>query len=199
MSEWTFDASVAPLLRDDVDTDQIIPARFLTTTTKVGLGKQLFADWRYDESGAPRADFPLDDPAYAGAQVLLAGANFGAGSSREHAPWALVDHGFRAIVARSFADIFAGNALKNGLLVIALGDEAHARLRESVAGDASARVAIDLEAQTLTLPDGTSERFPIDAFMKHMLLEGIDELGYLRGFLPEIGAYEAARHASSAG
>ncbi|MEO0324660.1 MAG: 3-isopropylmalate dehydratase small subunit [Myxococcota bacterium] len=198
-TRWRFASTCAPLLRDDVDTDQIIPARFLTTTTKTGLGEKLFADWRYDASGAPRSGFPLNDPAHAGAQVLLAGANFGAGSSREHAPWALVDYGFRAVIARSFADIFAGNALKNGLLVIAVGDVAHETLRRSLEGDPKASVSVDLEAQTLTLPDGTRERFPIDGFMKHMLLEGVDELGYLQGMLPEIAAYEAAQSASPAG
>ena len=196
---WSFTATCAPLLRDDVDTDQILPARFLTTTTKTGLGEKLFADWRYDGSGAPRPGFPLNDPAHGGAQVLLAGANFGAGSSREHAPWALVDYGFRAIVARSFADIFAGNALKNGLLVIALTDEAHEALRQSVERDPQVRVQVDLEAQTVALPDGSKERFPIDGFMKHMLLEGIAELGYLRGFLPELAAFEGARGAAPAG
>ncbi|MEM1416282.1 MAG: 3-isopropylmalate dehydratase small subunit [Myxococcota bacterium] len=193
MTDWRFRSRVAPLLRDDVDTDQIIPARFLTTTTKLGLGEKLFADWRYEADGTPRASFELNDLRHAGAQVLLAGTNFGAGSSREHAPWALVDYGFRAVVARSFADIFAGNALKNGLLVIAVDDEAHAALVGAIELDPETEIAIDLPAQELRLPEGRKARFPIDAFMKHMLLEGIDELGYIRGFAQEIVAFEQAR------
>ena len=155
---------------DNVDTDQIIPARFLKTISKEGLGDQLFYDWRYDASGAPKPDFILNTEAAKGAQVLVAGDNFGCGSSREHAPWALTQFGFKAVVSTSFADIFKGNSLKNGLLPIVVPPEIHARLLESP----GAVVKIDLASQTLTLEDGTAVEFPIDAFSKHCLLEGVD-------------------------
>jgi 3-isopropylmalate/(R)-2-methylmalate dehydratase small subunit len=182
---FSFTSTVAPMLRDDIDTDQIIPARYLTTTEKAGLGEKLFIDLRGE-------GFVLDDPRYRGAQVLLAGRNFGSGSSREHAPWALVDHGFRAVVARSFADIFAGNALKNGLLVIAVDEAPHRALIEAVERDPRAEVDIDLSAETLTLPDGQAVTFAIDPFIKHMLLEGLDELAFLVGLEEAIGRFEAA-------
>ena len=189
----TFEAPVAVLPVDNIDTDQIIPARFLKTTTKEGLGLQLFHDWRYLKDGAPLPTFPLNQPAAAGAEVLIAGDNFGCGSSREHAPWALTDAGFRAVVSTSFADIFFGNALKNALLPIKVSPEAHARL---LAAGSGARVKVDLEHQTLTLPDGTTETFPVDAFPKRCLLMGVDELGYLLQFEEEIKAYESGHAAT---
>jgi 3-isopropylmalate/(R)-2-methylmalate dehydratase small subunit len=182
-----FESALAVLPADNIDTDQIIPARFLKTTTKEGLGLQLFHDWRYAKDGAPRPEFPLNQPAAQGAEVLVAGDNFGCGSSREHAPWALTDAGYRAVVSTSFADIFHGNALKNGLLPIKVTPEVHARL---VAAGSGARVKVDLEAQTLTLPDGASAGFPVDAFPKRCMLLGVDELGYLLQFEQEIGDYE---------
>jgi 3-isopropylmalate/(R)-2-methylmalate dehydratase small subunit len=174
---------------DNVDTDQIIPARFLKTISKEGLGDQLFYDWRYDASGAPKPDFILNTEAAKGAKVLVAGDNFGCGSSREHAPWALTQFGFKAVISTSFADIFKGNSLKNGLLPIVVPAANHAVLLDSP----GATVKIDLAAQTLMLSDGTAVEFPIDAFAKHCLLEGVDELGYILKQDAAISAYEAAR------
>jgi len=173
----------------NIDTDQIIPARFLTTTTKEGLGKQLFADWRYLADGAPNPDFVLNLPEASGCQILATGRNFGCGSSREHAPWALLDYGIRAVISTEFADIFKSNALKNGLLPVTV-DEATAQWLLVHPG---AEVDIDLAAARLTLPTGVSTTFPIEAFARHCLLNGIDELGYLRGNLGLIERYEAAR------
>jgi 3-isopropylmalate/(R)-2-methylmalate dehydratase small subunit len=170
----------------NIDTDQIIPARFLTTTTRAGLGKQLFADWRYDAAGAPRADFVLNRPQCAGAQVLVAGRNFGCGSSREHAPWALIDHGFRAIVSTEIADIFTSNALKNGLLPVIVPQA----VSEWLLAHPGVEVRIDIAARTLTLPDGSDVPFPLEAFAQHCLLEGVDELGYLLARAAEIEAFE---------
>jgi 3-isopropylmalate/(R)-2-methylmalate dehydratase small subunit len=175
---------------NDIDTDQIIPARFLKTTDKAGLGESLFADWRYDASGAPRGEFPLNAPRARGAQILVAGDNFGCGSSREHAPWALTGFGFRAVVATSFADIFRNNALKNGLLPVAIDGPAHAALLASLAADPEAELRVDLAAQTLALPGGTAVRFPIDPFSRTCLLEGVDELGYILRFADRIAAHE---------
>jgi 3-isopropylmalate/(R)-2-methylmalate dehydratase small subunit len=159
----------------DIDTDQIIPARFLRTTTKEGLGKQLFADWRYDANGTPKADFVLNGPAATGAAILVAGNNFGCGSSREHAPWALMDFGIRAVISTEIADIFRSNSLKNGLLPLVVDKATHAWLVEHP----GAEVEIDLETTSLKLPDGKSVKFPIEAFARYCLLNGIDELGYL--------------------
>ena len=175
----------------NIDTDQIIPARFLTTTTKDGLGAQLFADWRYRADGSPNPDFALNRPAARGAQVLVAGRNFGCGSSREHAPWALLDFGFRAVISTEIADIFRGNALKNGLLPIVV-DEATSQW---LLANPGALVDVDLESARLTLPTGASVPFPIEAFARHCLLTGLDELGYLRSRLSDIERYEAARFA----
>jgi 3-isopropylmalate/(R)-2-methylmalate dehydratase small subunit len=182
----TVKARVAPLVRDDIDTDQIIPARFLKTTEKRGLGEHLFSDWRATPG------FALTLPRHAGAQVLLAGANFGCGSSREHAPWALMDFGFRAVIATSFADIFRNNALGNGLLPVAVDPATHAKLRALIEADPAAEVAIDLATRTLTLPDGTPAQFPVDAFAAQCLLRGTDKLGYLLGFADKIAEFEAA-------
>jgi 3-isopropylmalate/(R)-2-methylmalate dehydratase small subunit len=170
----------------NIDTDQIIPARFLTTTTRTGLGRQLFADWRYGPDGAPRADFVLNRPEAAGCQILVAGRNFGCGSSREHAPWALRDFGIRAVVSTEIADIFRANSLKNGLLPIVV-DEATSRWLIEHPG---AEVTIDLEATTLTLPSGVAVSFPIEPFARYCLLNGIDELGFLLARVPQIEAYE---------
>jgi len=175
---------------DDVDTDQIIPARFLKGTTKTGLGKNLFADWRYDASGHPRADFVLNRPDAAGARVLVAGRNFGCGSSREHAPWALVDFGFRAVVSLSFGDIFRTNSLKNGLLPVQVDAATHAALLAA----SGALVVIDIDTTTLLMPDGTRVRFPVEPFARFCLLNGTDELAFLLSLDPTIGAYERRLH-----
>jgi 3-isopropylmalate/(R)-2-methylmalate dehydratase small subunit len=175
-------AVVLPL--DDVDTDQIIPARFLTGTSKTGLGAHLFADWR------ARPGFPLADPAAAGARILVAGVNFGCGSSREHAPWALVDWGFRAIVARSFADIFRDNALKNGLVPIALPDDACAQIEHAVRADPARELRVDLASQQVAVVGGSAFAFAIDAFAKHCLATGLDELGYILSLSDRITDHE---------
>jgi len=171
----------------NVDTDQIVPARFLTTTTKDGLGQQLFSDWRYQADGTPNPDFVLNRPEAVGCEVLVAGRNFGCGSSREHAPWALLGYGIRAVISTEIADIFRGNALKNGLLPVTVDESTAAWLL----AHPGAAVTIDLETTRLTLPTGVSIEFPIEAFARHCLLHGIDELGYLRGKLPEIERYES--------
>lgn len=190
---WTPLSSHAVLVaRDDIDTDQIIPARFLTTTTRSGLGRHLFADWRYDSAGAPRREFELNWSSSAGAQILVGGRNFGCGSSREHAPWALNDWGFRAVIASSFADIFRSNAHKNGVLTVALPDHVLAALQASIRHEPAAVVTVDLPSQVVTLPDGTVSPFAIDAFSRRCLLEGLDELGALLAELPTIQAWEAA-------
>jgi 3-isopropylmalate/(R)-2-methylmalate dehydratase small subunit len=188
-----FESRIVPLAINNIDTDQIIPARFLKTTTKLGLDRQLFCDWRYDAAGAPRPDFILNQPRVKGAQVLLAGDNFGCGSSREHAPWALTQFGFRAVISTSFADIFKQNSLKNSLLPIVVPADVHAELFAAVAADPDAKVKIDLASQTLTTPGGRAVEFPIDGFSKHCLLEGVDELGYLLLRDAAIAAYEARR------
>jgi 3-isopropylmalate/(R)-2-methylmalate dehydratase small subunit len=172
----------------NIDTDQIIPARFLTTTTKDGLGRQLFADWRYLPGGAPNPEFILNRPAAAGCEVLVAGRNFGCGSSREHAPWALADYGFRAVISTEVADIFRSNALKNGLLPVVVDESIAAWLIAHPGAD----VTIDLASSSLTLPTGQSVVFPIEAFARHCLLNGVDELGYLRSKLADIERYEAS-------
>jgi len=177
----------AVLPASNIDTDQIIPARFLRTTSREGLGKNLFNDWRYDGNGAPRLDFALNDPATAGCQILVGGRNFGCGSSREHAPWALLDYGFRAVISSEIADIFRNNSLKNGLVPV-LVDEATAAWLLAHPG---ADVTIDIDSTTLTLPDGRSVGFPLASFDRYCLLNGVDELGFLLGKLPAIDAYEA--------
>jgi 3-isopropylmalate/(R)-2-methylmalate dehydratase small subunit len=173
----------------NIDTDQIIPARFLTTTTKVGLGERLFADWRYGKDGTPNPEFVLNQPAARGCEILVAGRNFGCGSSREHAPWALQDYGFRAVISTEIADIFRGNSLKNGFLPITVDDITATWLIEHP----GAEVSIDLAASTLSLPTGTSIVFPLEAFARHCLLNGVDELGYLRGKLADIERYETSQ------
>jgi 3-isopropylmalate/(R)-2-methylmalate dehydratase small subunit len=189
----TFTSRIAALPIDNIDTDQIIPARFLKTISKTGLGDQLFFDWRYDSEGKPKPDFILNTPEGHAAQVLLAGDNFGCGSSREHAPWALTQYGFRAVISTSFADIFRGNALKNSLLPIIVPREAHKFLLQAVANDPSVTVTVDLAQQKLTLPNSSQVSFPIDEFAKYCMLEGVDELGYILQQDGAIAAYEKRR------
>jgi len=181
-----FSSKTVVLPVDNVDTDQIIPARFLKVTSKAGLGANLFADWRYDKAGQPRADFVLNTPAAEGAQVLVAGDNFGCGSSREHAPWALTDYGFRAVVSTSIADIFRNNALKNGLVPVIVPPELHRRLLEQPGIEAK----IDVEAQTITLAGGESAKFPIDPFARYCLMNGVDEMAFLLSQEEAIRSYE---------
>ncbi len=188
-----FSSRCVPLPIENIDTDQITPARFLKTTSKTGLGKALFYDWRYDESGKARADFILNRPEIAGAAILLAGNNFGCGSSREHAPWALADYGFRAIISTSFADIFRNNCLKNGLLPILVGKEVHEKLFLLAGYKPASEVTVDLASQSLILESGETVQFPIDAFSKKCLLEGIDDMGYLLKSLDKIAEFEAKR------
>lgn len=192
MNKFTpFESRFVALPIDNVDTDQIIPARFLKTISKDGLGDQLFYDWRYDAEGKPKPDFILNQPEAKAAKILLAGDNFGCGSSREHAPWALLQYGFRAVISTSFADIFRGNALKNALLPIVVPRDVHAGLFR----DPNITVKVNLAAQTLTLPSGQAIEFPVDSFAKHCLLEGIDELGYILQQEPAIASFEAAHPA----
>jgi 3-isopropylmalate/(R)-2-methylmalate dehydratase small subunit len=192
MEKFTpFESRMVMIARDNIDTDQIIPARFLKTISKVGLGDQLFCDWRYDADGKPKPDFVLNKPESKACQVLLAGDNFGCGSSREHAPWALTQYGFRAVISTSFADIFKGNSLKNSLLPIVVPPDVHAELLKN----SSAAVKVDLASQTLTLASGRKVEFPVDSFSKHCLLQGIDELGYIQQQEPAIAAYEASHPA----
>ncbi len=188
-----FHSRLVPFPINNIDTDQIIPARFLKTTSKEGLDKQLFFDWRYDAQGNPKPDFILNTPQGQGAEILLAGDNFGCGSSREHAPWALTQFGFRAVISTSFADIFRQNSLKNSLLPIVVPEEIHAELFAIVGQDPQAQVAVDLPSQMIQLPDGRSIEFAVDAFSKTCMLEGVDELGYMLKQSAAIDAYEAHR------
>lgn len=186
----TFTSAVVPLVRNDIDTDQIIPARFLKVTDKVGLGSNLFSDWRYNADGTPKSDFILNQPAMQGRNILLAGDNFGCGSSREHAPWALVGWGIRAVLALDFGDIFRNNALKNGLLPITLPKDVHQKLVAQVEANPDLKLTIDLPNEAVLLPDGGSVKFPINAFSKTCLLNDIDELGYLLRFDSAISQFE---------
>jgi 3-isopropylmalate/(R)-2-methylmalate dehydratase small subunit len=186
-------SSVIPLPRDNVDTDQIIPARYLKVTDKDGLVEGLFAGWRYLPNGDPDPQFPLNREAYHGAQILAAGDNFGCGSSREHAPWALAGWGIRAVISTSFADIFRNNALKNGLLPMVVDAATLQHIFALVEAHPEAQLSIDLQRQTLLLPDGREAIFPIDAFNKTCLLEGVDQLGYLLKWEDRIAAYERAQ------
>jgi 3-isopropylmalate/(R)-2-methylmalate dehydratase small subunit len=191
----TVESAAVLLPRDNVDTDQIIPARFLKTVTREGLADHLFADWRYAGDGTPRADFILNAPGAMGRQVLVAGDNFGCGSSREHAPWALTAWGFRAVISSSFADIFKANALKNGLLPIEVPPEELRRITALVEAHPDLELTVDLEAQELRLPDGSVIGFVVDPFSRQMLLTGTDELGFLLGQDDAIAAYEASHPA----
>jgi 3-isopropylmalate/(R)-2-methylmalate dehydratase small subunit len=183
-------SKIVPLAAENVDTDQIIPARFLKVTDKAGLGDNLFCDWRYEADGSPKADFILNRAEMKGRGVLLAGDNFGCGSSREHAPWALTGYGFRAVISTSFADIFKNNSLKNGLLPIVVDKDTHTQLFSIVQEDSDAVVSVDLASQMLTLPDGRAVTFPIDGFSKSCLLNGVDEIGYVLGMREKIKAFE---------
>ena len=191
----TVSSAVIPMSRNDIDTDQIIPARFLKTVNRDGLGDQLFYDWRYLPDGTPNPEFVLNQPEMAGRRILVAGDNFGCGSSREHAPWALTAWGIRAVISTSFADIFRNNALKNGLVPVALSADAVARINQLIAADPAAEIAVDLEAQQVRLPDGDTIPFEVDSFARRMLLDGTDELGYLLSLEPAIEAYETTHPA----
>jgi len=191
-----FNSRLVPLPVDNIDTDQIIPARFLKTISKEGLDKQLFCDWRYDADGKPKADFILNQPRAEGAEILLAGDNFGCGSSREHAPWALTQFGFRAIVSTSFADIFKGNALKNSLLPIEVPSEVHAALFDNVAADPDYQVTVDLANQKLILSGGNEVPFEVDAFARQCLLDGVDELGWILQQEASIAQFEKRREST---
>ncbi|MBV9746400.1 MAG: 3-isopropylmalate dehydratase small subunit [Acidobacteriia bacterium] len=193
MKFQNLESRMVPFPQRNIDTDQIIPARFLKTISKEGLGDNLFCDWRYDAGGKPKPDFILNQPRAKGAQVLLAGDNFGCGSSREHAPWALMQFGFRALISTSFADIFRANALKNGLLPVIVPADVHTALFQAVGIDPGAKVRIDLPNQTLTTPDGREIEFPVDSFAKHCLLEGVDEIGYTLHHAADIAAFESRR------
>lgn len=193
MDKYTaFASHIAPLNIENVDTDQIIPARFLKVTDKVGIGNHLFQDWRYHDDGTPKADFILNQSPAASAQILVAGNNFGCGSSREHAPWALRGFGFRAVISSSFADIFQNNSLKNGLLPIVVESADLKRIFSIIELTPNAQFNVDLATQTLTFPDGTVLTFPIAAFSKHCLLNGVDELGYIMQQEEAIQQYEQA-------
>lgn len=188
----TLTSKVIPLPHKDVDTDQIIPAVYLKVTNKDGLAEGCFSRWRYEADGTPKKDFPLNMPEYQDAQILLAGDNFGTGSSREHAPWALMGWGIRAVISTSFADIFRNNSLKNGLLPVEVDEQTHRQLFSLAEEEPDLELTIDLERQALHLPDGRSVTFPIDAFSKRCLLDGIDQLGYLLKQTPHIADYERA-------
>jgi len=183
-----FESKAVRMLMNNIDTDQIIPARFLKTTSKEGLDKQLFNDWRYLADGSPNPEFILNRPEGQGRQILLAGDNFGCGSSREHAPWALTQFGFRAVISTGFADIFTGNSLKNSLLPIVVSQDIHTKL---FALPDDAVLKVDLQSQMLTLPDGWKVEFPVDPFSKACMLDGVDELGWILKQEPAIAAYEA--------
>jgi len=176
---------VLPL--DDVDTDQIIPARFLRTTVREGIGENLFADWRYEKDGSQRVDFILNQPNAQGAGILVAGRNFGCGSSREHAPWALLDQGFRAVISTEIADIFSNNSLKNGLLPVIVDSKTHQWLLDNP----NIELTLDVENKQLTLPDGKTVSFPIENFSRYCLLNGVDQLGFLMEFTEVISEFEA--------
>jgi 3-isopropylmalate/(R)-2-methylmalate dehydratase small subunit len=193
MAQFTqLTSRVVSLPVDNIDTDQIIPARFLKATDKNDMGSNLFADWRYNDDGSPKSDFVINKPESAGAQILLAGDNFGCGSSREHAPWALTGYGFRAVISTSFADIFRNNALKNGLVPVIVDKKTHQMLLDLAEETPRAELTVDLVSQTLSFPGG-STTFPIDPFNKTCLLNGVDELGYILGFEKEIAAFEARK------
>lgn len=187
----TFTARAVALPVENIDTDQIIPARFLKVTDKSGLGGALFADWRYGDDGEPNPGFVLNQPHAQGAGILVAGHNFGCGSSREHAPWALLGFGFRAVVSTYFADIFRSNSLKNGLVPITLEGAIQGRLLELLEREPGAALEVDLISCALTLPDGTRAAFPMDPFARHCLINGVDQLGFLLAEADAISAYEA--------
>jgi 3-isopropylmalate/(R)-2-methylmalate dehydratase small subunit len=188
----TLTATAIPLRMENVDTDQIIPAKYLTAVTKEGMGQGLFSWIRYNPDGSPKADFVLNQPEYRGAQILIAGRNFGSGSSREHAVWALTDFGFRCVITPGFADIFHNNSLKNGLLPVTLPEEVVNMLWDLVEEAPETTIVVDLENQTVTLPDGQQHTFPIDPFRKICLLDGLDDLGYILSKEDAVAAHEAS-------
>lgn len=185
----TIESRTVVLPVSDIDTDQIIPARFLKATTREGFGENLFRDWRYDSDGNPKADFVLNDSRFKG-KILVAGKNFGCGSSREHAAWALADFGFRVVVSSFFADIFKNNALNNAVLPVTVSDEFLHKALQSVEADPSTEIAVDLESQTITLADGSSEKFDINPYKKTCLMNGYDDIDYLLSLRDEIRNYE---------
>ena len=187
ITQFTSSTTVLPI--DDVDTDQIIPARYLTTTERAGIGKALFADWRFDKNGNEIADFPLNQPGAAERKILVAGRNFGCGSSREHAPWSLHDFGIRAVISTEIADIFRNNSLKNGLVPVIVDKETH----QWLLANPGAEVTVDVEACEIRLPDGKAVAFPIDGFARHCILEGIDQTGYLMQQQDKITEFENNR------
>jgi 3-isopropylmalate/(R)-2-methylmalate dehydratase small subunit len=184
-----FTSATTVLAIDDVDTDQIIPARYLTTTTREGIGKALFADWRFDSDGNEITDFPLNQPGASERKILVAGRNFGCGSSREHAPWSIHDFGIRAIISSEIADIFRNNSLKNGLVPVIVDTDTH----QWLLNNPGVEITVDLEAQEIRLPDGKAVSFPIDGFARHCILEGIDQTGYLMQQQDKISAFESNR------
>ena len=186
-----FTGKIVALPIENIDTDQLIPARYLRTTNKIGLGDALFADWRYNADGSPKPDFPLNKPGAQGASVLVAGDNYGCGSSREHAPWAMADYGIRAVISTSIADIHRNNCLKNGIIPIIVDAATHAEA--TAAAEKNLEFAVDLPNLTLILPSGKKASFPIDAFAKKCLVQGLDELGYLQSHLPKVADYEKRR------
>lgn len=189
----TITSSAVPLPIEDVDTDQIIPARFLKATTRDGFGKNLFRDWRYDKQDQPKADFVLNNPKYSG-EILVAGANFGCGSSREHAAWAIDDYGFRVVISSYFADIFRGNALNNGLLPLVVSPEVLNEVLQSIEADPQAKFTVNLEVQTLTNETtGTVTSFEIDDYKKTCLLNGYDDIDFLLSQKEKIAAFEGTR------
>jgi 3-isopropylmalate/(R)-2-methylmalate dehydratase small subunit len=186
----TINATAMPLRAENVDTDQIIPARYLTAVTKEGMGDGLFNSWRYERDGTPKPDFVLNKPEFQGAKVLIAGRNFGSGSSREHAVWALTDYGFQAVITPGFADIFYNNSLKNGLLPVALPEATINMLLDLVEEEPETRIVVNLEEQKVVLPDGQTLGFDIDPFRKMCLLQGVDDLGYILSKQDAIIAHE---------
>ena len=191
----TFSARIVALPLENIDTDQIIPAKYLKVTDKSGLGEGLFQSWRYNADGSPKPDFVLNRPDVQEAQVLVAGHNFGCGSSREHAPWALQGYGFKAVISTYFADIFRNNSLKNGLLPIQVDSETYYQLVSLFDEDPATSVTIDLASQQLILPGGQAVSFPIDGFAKHCLLNGVDQMGFLLAEEASTAAYEASHPA----
>lgn len=187
----TITSRCIPLNRNNVDTDQIIPARFLKGTSKAGLGEKLFYDWRYLEDGSPNPEFALNQPRYGGS-ILVSVHNFGCGSSREHAPWALKDYGFQAVIAISFADIFRNNSLKNQLLPVILPEAVVLKLLDDIERDPALEVTIDLPNQTIKLPNQPDQRFEVDSYRKKCLMEGLDDIGYTLSRLDAIENYEKA-------
>lgn len=186
----SFEGKVAFLLQENIDTDQIFPARFMKTTQRKGLGNTLFADWRYQSEGKNNPDFPLNSPEQKDASILVAGYNFGCGSSREHAVWALIDYGFKAIISTGFSDIFTSNALKNGLLIIQIDQDVYRSIAALSKNQTEKNIFIDVDKQKISLPDGQEYSFPLDGFVKHCLLNGIDHLDYLFQMDKQISSFE---------